>query len=123
MNTAEQKPQEWRKTTITIAGTGASYPGKELIGSGLGYWIGKDKGEPTFYAPTHLMSGYKASGATFYSEDICKQFIVELAKLMNWSRPISALVEDPAYQPEKLNALAKKYWIDDAGATAGGGRW
>lgn len=121
MNTAEQKPQEWRDATITIAGSGASYPGKELVGSGLGYWIGEDK--PTFYAPTHLLSGYKASGATFYSEKVCQQFIVELAELMNWNRPINALVADPAYQPEQLNELAKKYWIEDAGVTAGGGRW
>jgi hypothetical protein len=124
MNAAEQKSQaEWRDTTITLAGAGASHPGKELVGSGLGYWIGKDKGEPTFYAPTHLASGYKASAATFYSEDTCKQFIIELTPLMNWNQPLSTLAKDPAYQPEKFNALAKKFWIEDAAATAGGGKW
>jgi hypothetical protein len=105
----------WRDTTITLAGIGTSHPGKELVGAGLGYWIGKDKGEPTFYAPTHILSGYKASAATFYSEDICKQFMTALAELMNWNRPIKDLVEDPAYQPEQFNELAKKYWIEDAG--------
>ncbi len=126
MNTTEQKPQaEWHETTINISGPFGrkAYPSKELTGSGLGYWIGKDKGELTFYVPTHLLSGYKAASAAFHSEDICKQFLVELSQLMNWNQPLKELVKDENYQPDKFNALAKRYWIEDAGQTAGGGRW
>lgn len=124
MNTVESKPQaEWRETTIAPAGVETTYPGKELVGSGLAYWIGKERGMPTFYVPTHMLSGYAASSATFYSEEMCQQFIVELEPLMNWNQPLSTLAKDPAYRPDTFNALAKKFWIEDAAATAGGGRW
>jgi hypothetical protein len=124
LHAAEQKSQEWREATITLAGSGASRPGKELANSGLGYWICEaDAHSPAMYSPTHILSGYAASAATFYSEAICQQFLVELSKLMNWNQPLETLVQDANYKTEQFNALAKKFWIEDAGATAGGGRW
>jgi hypothetical protein len=112
---------QFEDTTITLAGVNTTYAGKKLGDTGLGYWI--SDGKPAFYAPTHILSGYKVSAEIFYSEEVCQHYIEELAKLMNWNRPLEMLVKDSAYQPEQINALAKKFWIEDAAETAGGGRW
>lgn len=116
-----QGAQEWRETHIYVPLFDKLYPGKELVGSGLGYVIAS-KGKEAFFVPTHIASGYSA-GASFYSEEMCQRYLQELVPLMDWNQPLEALAKDAAYQPEKFNALAKKYWIEDAGQTAGGERW
>jgi hypothetical protein len=119
---------QWRDTTITVDGPEASTcPGKKLGETGLGYWIAEPEDEndtePTFYAPTHIASGYRCSAAPFYSEEQCQKYLQELAPLMDWNRPREQLIADPAYSPEKINEINKRHWIEDAAAKAGGGRW
>lgn len=122
MNDTTQAPlQGFQDIQIYVPLFDRYYPGKELTGTGLGYCIASH-GEEQFFVPTHLLSSY-AAGAPFYSEEQCQKYLQELAPLMNWNQPLEQLAKDPAYQPEKFNALVKKYWIEDAGATAGGGQW
>jgi hypothetical protein len=113
---------EFRDTQIYVPFFDAFHPGKELVGPGLGYCIAS-QGKEAFFVPTHIQSGYAASAESFYSEEMCQKYLQELAPLMNWNQPLEALVKDSAYQPKKFQELAKKYWIEDAGATAGGGQW
>lgn len=114
---------QWEDTQIYVPFFDRSYLGRELVGSGLGYVIASQNKETTFFVPTHILSGYAASAESFYSEEMCQKYLQELAPLMNWNQPLEALAKDPAYQPKKFQELAKKFWIEDAGATAGGGRW
>lgn len=120
-DTTQAPLQGWQDAQIYVPLFETFHPGKELAGTGLGYVIAS-QGDKALFVPTHMISGYSA-GMSFYSEEMCQKYLQELAPLMNWNQPISSLAKDPAYQPGTFNALAKKYWIDDAGATAGGGRW
>jgi hypothetical protein len=123
-NTTQTPPAgvEFRDIQIYVPLFETFYPGKELVRSGLGYCIAS-QGKEAFFVPTHILSGYSASAEPFYSEEVCQKYLQELAKLMNWNQPLEVLVKDPAYQPKKFQELAKKFWIEDASQTAGGGQW
>ena len=132
MNDTAQAPlqgAEWQDCTVTVAGPEVStYPGKKLGETGLGYWIAgpedENDTEPTFYAPTHILSGYRLSLAgPFYSEEHCQQFIKELASLTDWNCPREELNAKLVPLSQQYLEIYRKHIFEDAGATAGGGAW
>lgn len=117
---------KWKDAEIPFAGIlnddyiETSYPGKELTGTGLGYYK-CDK----LCKVTHIQSGY-GFGPDFGDEEICQQYIAEVAKLpVDWhgsKEQIVATMKDADIR-KQFKALNEKYEMEDAGATAGGGQW
>jgi hypothetical protein len=116
---------KWSDAEIPFAGIlndeyiKTTYSGKELIGTGLGYYKRND-----LCKATHIQSGF-GFGPDFSDEEVCQQYIVEIAKLpVNWhdskEQVIAAIKGDIR---EQFNALNKKHEFEDAAAKAGGGRW
>jgi hypothetical protein len=116
---------KWSDAEIPFAGIlndeyiKTTYSGKELIGTGLGYYKRND-----LCKATHIQSGF-GFGPDFSDEEVCQQYIVEIAKLpVNWhsskEQVIAAMKGDVR---EQFKALNEEYELEDAGATAGGGLW
>ncbi|SRR6266699_928816 len=75
------------------------YPGKEAVGTGIGYWIGEEEPpERTFYALTHLPTGYRMFTDFIFSEQAVQLIIEKIAPLIDWNRPLEQLIADPGYK-------------------------
>lgn len=92
-------------------------PGFVAVGTGLGYYIDEKPKEPakfftmnangkeievyrneddTRYCPTHLATG-KSLQYWFYTEEQCKQYIEEIAPLLDWILPLEEMLKLPAW--------------------------
>jgi hypothetical protein len=126
-----QTPQkiEWKECKITLTGIKEDgtvvhheEPGKEAIGTGLGYVIydldeDEDPNEVIpYYGIFHIPSGCRIIQDAIVVEELAKRIIIALIPIYDWNRSTDAMIADPLYVdiPKKVIEVYKevdeKFW-------------
>lgn len=92
-------------------------PGREALGTGLGYIIHEsDEGDihdiPT-YSITHLASGYRIMAIPVLTEELAKRLVIAFAPLTDWQKPMEKVTSDKKLAStiyETYKEIDTAYW-------------